>query len=170
MKKIFLIITIILVSIGSIYLYAEKRQDIQSEINNKLENNKTTKKQMGTVNLTKADFLEKVVDYENNPTEWKYLGDKPCIIDFYADWCGPCKMVAPILEELAVEYGDDIYIYKVDTESEQELAAAFGIRSIPSILFVPMDEAPQMAAGALPKHALKDAIHNVLLKDKTKEN
>lgn len=114
--------------------------------------------------LTKQDFLTKVADYESNPTEWKYLGDKPCIIDFYADWCGPCKMVAPILDELAVEYKDEIYIYKVDTEAEQELAGAFGIRSIPSLLFVPMNESPQMAMGALPKASFKEAIDKVLLK------
>ncbi len=170
MKKTTIILIALSLIVGTSYLFANGNKS-KEQINNKIiENNKTTKKQMGTVLLTKADFLEKVVDYENNPTEWKYLGDKPCIIDFYADWCGPCKMVAPILEELAAEYADDIYIYKVDTESEQELAAAFGIRSIPSILFVPMGEAPQMAAGALPKHALKDAIHNVLLKEEVKKN
>jgi|SRR5690554_5104905 thioredoxin len=134
----------------------------------KTENNniktKETKK-MGTIHLTKADFLEKVANYEANPSEWKYLGDKPCIIDFYADWCGPCKVVAPILEELAKEYDGQIYIYKVDTEQEQELAAAFGIRSIPSLLFCPMDEQPQMAMGALPKETFKEAIKDVLLKN-----
>ncbi|HOG05878.1 MAG: thioredoxin [Paludibacter sp.] len=128
-------------------------------------NNKTNEtKKMGTILLTKADFLKKVANYEANPNEWKYLGDKPCIIDFYADWCGPCKAVAPILEELAKEYDGQIYIYKVDTEQEQELAAAFGIRSIPSLLFCPMDEQPQMAMGALPKEAFKQAIDEVLLK------
>ena len=104
-----------------------------------------------------------MANYETNPTEWKYLGDKPCIIDFYADWCGPCKMVAPILDELAKEYSEQIYIYKVDTEAEQELAGAFGIRSIPTILFCPMNETPQMAQGALPKASFKDAIEKVLL-------
>lgn len=122
---------------------------------------------MGTIHLTKEEFLTKVMDFENNPTEWKYLGDKPAIIDFYADWCGPCKMIAPVLEELAAEYADDIYIYKIDTEREQELAAIFGIRSIPTLLFVPMGEAPQMAQGAMPKHAFKEAIENVLLKKET---
>lgn len=92
---------------------------------------------MEVVHLTKEEFLKKVVDYENNPTEWKYLGDKPAIVDFYADWCGPCKMIAPILEELAAEYKDRIVIYKVNTEQEQELAAVFGIRSIPTLLFYP---------------------------------
>lgn len=112
--------------------------------------------------LTKNDFLEKVFNYEVNQ-EWKYEGTKPCIIDFYADWCGPCKMVAPILDELSTEYEGKVDIYKIDTEAEQELAAAFGIRSIPSILFVPMEGQPQMAMGALPKDAFKDAIKNVLL-------
>ena len=108
--------------------------------------------------------MKKVANLEANPDQWIYLGDKPCIIDFYADWCGPCKMIAPILEELANEYEDEIYIYKVDTEAEQQLAAEFGIRSIPSLLFVPMGEAPQMAQGALPKDAFKQAIEEVLLK------
>jgi len=118
---------------------------------------------MKTIHLTKEEFLTKVANYEENPTEWKYLGDKPAIIDFYADWCGPCKMIAPILEELAAEYAGSIYIYKVNTEEEQELAGAFGIRSIPSLLFVPMEGAPQMAMGALPKASFKDAIDKVLL-------
>ena len=118
---------------------------------------------MKTISLTKAEFLSKVANYETNPKDWKYLGDKPAVIDFYASWCGPCKMIAPILEELAAEYGDSIYIYKIDTEKEQELAAAFGIRSIPTLLFVPMDGAPQMAQGALPKASLKEAIDKVLL-------
>lgn len=117
-----------------------------------------------TIKLTRADFLTKVANYEANPEKWEYLGDKPCIIDFYADWCGPCKMVAPILEELAAEYEGEIYIYKVDTEAEQQLAGEFGIRSIPSLLFCPMGEAPQMAQGALPKDAFKQAIEEVLLK------
>jgi thioredoxin len=119
---------------------------------------------MQTIELTKADFLKKVANYESNPSEWNYLGDKPALIDFYATWCGPCKMIAPILEELADEYNDRIYIYKVNTEKEKELAAAFGINSIPSLLFVPVDDQPQMARGALPKEALKEAIDDVLLK------
>ena len=135
------------------------------------ENNQdvtTTKeeKKMGIIHLTKAEFLTKVANYEANPTEWKYLGDKPCIIDFYASWCGPCKTIAPILEDLAKEYDGQIYIYKIDTEKEQELAAAFGIRSIPTILFCPVGENPQMAQGAMPKDAFKQAIEEVLLKKK----
>jgi len=111
--------------------------------------------------LTKQTFLEKVFDFEKNK-EWKFEGDLPCIIDFYADWCGPCKMVAPVLEELSNEYEGKINIYKVDTEVEQELAAAFGIRSIPSMLFVPKESEPQMSQGALPKHQLEQIIADVL--------
>jgi thioredoxin 1 len=111
--------------------------------------------------LTKDTFLEKVFNYEEN-SDWKYEGELPCIIDFYADWCQPCKMVAPVLEELAEEYDGKVNIYKVDTESEQELAGAFGIQSIPSLLFVPMDGKPQMAAGALPKDTLVQAMKEVL--------
>ncbi len=133
--------------------------------NNNSNNNQTKeKKKMGTIHITKAEFLAKVANYEKNPTEWKYLGDKPCIIDFYANWCGPCKMIAPILEDLAKEYDGQIYIYKVNTEEEQELAGAFGIRSIPSVLFCPMNGAPQMAQGAMPKDSFKQAINEVLLK------
>lgn len=131
---------------------------------NKIENNMTTTTKK-TINLTRAEFLTKVANFEETPDKWVYLGDKPAIIDFYADWCGPCKMIAPILEELAAEYEGQIYIYKVDTEAEQQLAGEFGIRSIPSILFVPMGEDPQMAQGALPKDAFKQAIEEVLLKN-----
>ena len=119
---------------------------------------------MGAIHLTKTDFLKKVADFENNPSEWKYLGDKPAIVDFYADWCGPCKMVSPILDELADEYKDQIYVYKINTETEQELASVFGIRSIPSILFIPMSGQPQMAQGAMPKASFVQAIKDVLLK------
>lgn len=113
--------------------------------------------------LTKETFLQKVFNYEQNK-EWKFEGDLPCIIDFYADWCQPCKIVSPILEELEKEYEGQIRVYKIDTEDQQELAAAFGIRSIPSLLFCPKDDQPQMAQGALPKETMKEAIDKVLLK------
>lgn len=119
---------------------------------------------MKAMNLTKADFLNKVANYEANPNEWKFLGERPAIIDFYATWCGPCKMLAPVLDELAAEYEGQIDIYKVNVEEEGELSALFGIRSVPSILFIPMEGQPQMAQGAMPKPALKEAIHSVLLK------
>lgn len=111
--------------------------------------------------LTKESFLSKVFNYETNK-EWKFEGVRPCVIDFYADWCGPCKMVAPILEELSKEFEGKVDIFKVDTEAEQELAAVFGIRSIPSILFVPADGQPQMAMGALPKDTFIKAFKDVL--------
>ncbi len=114
-----------------------------------------------TESLTKQAFLEKVFDYENNK-DWKFEGDKPAIVDFWADWCGPCKVVGPVLEELSEEYKDQLNIYKVNTEQEQELAAAFGIQSIPSLLFIPVDDKPQMAAGALPKESFKKIINDVL--------
>lgn len=118
--------------------------------------------------LTLESFKEKVFDFDKNQ-EWKFEGKLPCIIDFYADWCGPCKMVAPILEELSKEYEGKVNIYKVDTESELELAGAFGIRSIPSILFCPVDGQPQMAQGALPKNTFVQAINDVLLNNKAAE-
>ena len=117
---------------------------------------------MKPIELTKEDFLKKVVDYEANPNEWKYLGDRPAIVDFYASWCGPCKMLAPVLDELAQEYADSLYIYKVNTEEEQELAAAFGIRSIPTLIFIPLNGQPQVITGALPKPNLKQAISDIL--------
>ena len=114
-----------------------------------------------TENLTKETFLEKVFNFEENK-EWKFEGQVPALIDFYADWCGPCKTIAPILEQLSEEYGGKINIYKIDTEAEQELSAAFGIRSIPSMLFCPIGEQPQMANGALPKPELERIIADVL--------
>ncbi len=111
--------------------------------------------------LTKESFLTKVFNYETNK-EWKFEGAKPCVIDFYADWCGPCKMVAPVLEELAKDYDGKLDIYKVNTEEELELASVFGIRSIPSILFVPATGQPQMAMGALPKETFIKAFREVL--------
>jgi thioredoxin 1 len=121
---------------------------------------KNTRK-MGLEHLTKDTFKEKVFNYEANK-EWKYEGNKPAIIDFYADWCGPCRMVTPVLEELKEEYADKLEIYKVNTEEERELSEMFGIQSIPSLLFVPLDGQPQMAMGALPKETFRKAIGDVL--------
>ena len=118
-----------------------------------------------TEQLTKETFLEKVFNFSENK-EWKYEGDVPCIIDFYADWCGPCKAIAPVLEVLSEEYAGKINIYKVDTEVEQELSAAFAIRSIPSMLFCPKEGEPQMAQGALPKQELERIIKDVLAVEK----
>lgn len=117
---------------------------------------------MPTVKLTADKFKSDIFDYTTEK-EWKFKGEHPAIIDFYADWCGPCKMVAPILEELSNEYKDKLTIYKVDTEVEQELSAIFRIRSIPSILFIPKEGQPMMQAGALPKNALKEVIEKELI-------
>jgi len=119
-------------------------------------------------NLTTETFKEKVFDYAQE-TEWSFKGENPAIIDFYADWCGPCKTIAPILEELDTEY-ENVDFYKVNTEEQTELAATFGIQSIPSILFVPVEGMPQMALGALPKETFKQAIEQVLLGKKPDEN
>lgn len=116
------------------------------------------------VHLTTQEFKEKVFNYETSK-EWKYAGTLPAIVDFYADWCGPCKMVAPVLEELAKEYSGKIMVYKVDTENEQELAAVFGIQSIPTLLFIPKEGQPQAAMGALPKQTFEKVIKDVLLKN-----
>jgi thioredoxin len=111
--------------------------------------------------LTNETFKEKVFNYETNK-EWKFEGQTPAIIDFYADWCGPCKTIAPILEELKEEYGDKLDIFKVNTEEQRELSSVFGIQSIPSLLFIPKEGQPQMAMGALPKETFKQAISEVL--------
>lgn len=140
------------------------QRDIREQDNYRRRYGTNGKPQPGTIHLTRAEFLKKVADYENHSKEWKYLGDKPAIVDFYADWCGPCKMVAPILEELSKEYAGKIYIYKVDVDKEPELAKAFGIQSIPTLWFVPMKGEPQVSMGALSKEQLKGYIDKVLLK------
>ena len=121
---------------------------------------------MEIVHLTKTEFLNKVYNYEANPNDWKYEGDKPCIVDFYATWCGPCKALAPVLEELAKEYDGKIYIYKVDVDKEEELAATFGIRSIPTLLWIPKDGKPTVTQGAMPKTELKKMIDEVFKGEK----
>ncbi len=114
-----------------------------------------------TEHLTKETFQKKVFNWDKNK-EWKFEGDLPCLVDFYADWCGPCKMIAPILEELSEKYAGKVNIYKVNTEQEQELSSIFGIRSIPSMLFVPSVGKPQMSSGALPKENLVKAMGDIL--------
>ena len=112
--------------------------------------------------LNKETFKTKVFDFEKNQ-EWKFEGDIPCVIDFWAPWCGPCRMVGPVLDELSKEYEGKINVYKINTDEEQELGAMFGIRSIPSILFVPVEGQPKMAVGALPKNNLIEIIEKELL-------
>jgi thioredoxin len=118
---------------------------------------------MATIQLSTQDFKEKVFDYQKEQ-EWKYKGKLPAIIDFYADWCGPCKMVAPVLEELSKEYEGALLIYKVDTEKELELSSVFGIQSIPTFLFIPVDGDPMMQPGALPKKAFQQLIEEKLIR------
>jgi len=111
--------------------------------------------------LNKDDFREKIFDYVNNPT-WEYRGNRPAIVDFYAEWCGPCKMISPMLEELAKQYDGKIDIYKVNTDEASDLASDFGISSVPTLLFIPKEGEPQFARGALPRTAFNDIIRDVL--------
>ena len=129
---------------------------------------KETKKEEASavVQMDKQMFLSKVFDYTTGATEWKYQGDKPAVIDFYATWCGPCRMVAPILKDLAKEYGDSIVIYKVDTDKEKELSMAMGIQSLPTIVFIPQNGQPQVIVGAADKSTFRRAIDEVLLNKK----
>jgi len=119
------------------------------------------KPKSAVIQLTTAEFRAKVFDYQN-ATEWKYLGDKPAVIDFYATWCGPCKIIAPILEELAVKYADNLYIYKVDIEKEAEISLVFDITSIPALFFIPLNDEPQVVVGALPKEELENLVQEII--------
>jgi thioredoxin len=122
----------------------------------------------GSVKLTKEKFLKEVWDFENSPQEWKFKGDKPALIDFYADWCGPCKIASPILEEISKEYAGKITIYKIDTEVERELAGVFGISGIPAFLYIPKEGKPTMTSGIArskddTKKMFKENIDKLLL-------
>ena len=124
------------------------------------ENNQLT--EHGIEYLTAETFKKKVFDYKTN-TEWKYEGELPAIVDFYADWCKPCKIVAPVLAELQEEYKGKIIVYKVNVDNEKELASVFQTNSIPAFLFIPMIGQPQMAKGALPKETFEKVIKDVLM-------
>jgi thioredoxin 1 len=115
--------------------------------------------------LTKETFINRVFDFEKNK-DWKFSGELPAVVDFWAPWCGPCKMIGPVIEELAEEMKGQVNFYKVNTDDEQELAGVFGIRSIPSLLFIPKEGQPMMSAGALPKNELKQIINEKLLNKK----
>jgi thioredoxin len=124
---------------------------------------------MATVNMSMQDFKDKVFDFETGE-EWRFKGSEPAIIDFYADWCGPCKAIAPVLEELSETYQGRLTVYKIDTDKEAELSQLFGIQSIPTLLFIPMEGSPMMQKGALPKNVLQNIIEEKLLVNSTKEN
>ena len=139
-----------LLPVGSIFAQTENKKETASD---------------AVIVLNKADFLEKVYNYEKNPEEWIYEGHLPCIIDFYADWCGPCKKVAPILNEFANKYKGQLIIYKINVDKEKELARAFGVSSIPTFFFIPRKGIPQSAMGALPRDSFESVIEEFLLKD-----
>jgi thioredoxin len=152
MKKQFLTIVFVLATVFSVCAQKAENKTVAPASTDK------------PIYLTKAEFFKRIANWEATPDKWVYLGDKPCFIDFYTTWCGPCKRVAPIVEELAKTYAGQIYVYKIDTDKEKEIAAAFGIRSIPSLLFIPMNGMPQMAVGALDKDTFLKIINDVLLK------
>ena len=146
MKKIFTLIIVISLSIGA---YSQ----------GKVVTHPTT-----PVHLTKKDFLKKVFDYEKNPKTWTFIGSRPAIIDFYATWCGPCKALAPTLDDIAKSYAGKVDVYKIDVDKEPELAAAFGVQSVPTLLFIPMTGQPHLAKGAIPRESFGKVIYEVLLK------
>lgn len=135
-----------------------------SKANGSQGEEKTEETSEEPVHLTKETFKQKVMNYEANQQDWVFEGNKPCVIDFYADWCQPCKKIAPIMVNLAKEYEGEINVYKIDTEKQKELASVFGIQSIPTILFCPEEGKPQMARGALPKKTFVNIIDEFLLK------
>ena len=160
-KRIF---TLLVLVVGFMTLVSCKGQ-AKNNSNETTSTTEVTGKQTAVpVHITKADFLKKIYNYEANPNEWKYLGDKPAIIDLYADWCGPCRMTAPIMKELAKEYAGKIVIYKVNVDKEKELAALFNATSIPLFVFIPMQGEPQLFRGAADKATYKKAIDEFLLK------
>lgn len=120
---------------------------------------------MATISLNKESFLRKIDNYEANPTTFEFLGERPALIDFYATWCGPCKALAPVIEALSEEYEGRVDFYKIDVDQEEELAALFNVRSIPTLIFVPMKGGPQITQGAMPQNQLREAIENILLQD-----
>lgn len=168
----------LLVIFSSMFLFSQactngKTENTENTSDAKTETAKPAKSEAaaaGAIHLNKADFLKKVWNFEASPDKWVYAGDKPCIIDFYADWCRPCKIAGPILEELALEYKDKIYVYKINTEVERELAGAFGIQSIPAFLLCPQEGQPQMSSGIArtpeeTKEMFKKIIDEFLLKN-----
>ena len=117
---------------------------------------------MATINLTKGGFLRRIADIETMATDWKFLGDKPAVIDFYASWCGPCQRLLPVIETLSDEFEGKIDIYKVNVDQEEELAAAFNIRTIPTLIFIPMNGKPEREVGGKSESELRERLNNLL--------
>lgn len=156
MKKI---ISLAVITLALISCKGQSQTEEKSNAGKVKDNQSKT---LNVIHLTNETFKQKVFNYTENK-EWKYAGTKPAIIDFYADWCAPCRMVSPIVEELAKEYSGKIVVYKVDTDAERELSQSLGIQSLPTLLFIPLNGKPQAAMGALPKSELVKTINNVLL-------
>ena len=156
--------TILLLLAAVVVVSCSNSTETKAQSENNTPSTEAVVEEGKTIHMNKEMFIERVMDFETNKEQWIYRGDKPAVIDFYADWCKPCKLIAPIMDELAEEYKGQIYIYKVDTQVERELASVFGIRSIPAVLFIPMEGKPQMSTGALPKETFKSAIDDFLLK------
>ena len=155
--------TILLLLAAIVAVSCSNSTETKAQADNQAQATENVNDEGKTIHMNKEMFIERVMDFETNKEEWIYLGDKPAIIDFYADWCKPCKLIAPIMDELADEYKGQIYIYKVDTQVERELAQVFQVTSIPRVLFVPSEGQPQMSVGALPKPTFVQAIEEVLL-------
>jgi len=150
MKHLFLLIAIAALTLQSCNPSQAKVNDGKNDVQERAVVQNTTESpvdQNGSINLTKDVFLKQVWDYQSSPRQWVYKGDKPAIIDFYADWCGPCKIASPILDEISKEYNGKIYVYKIDTQVERELAAVFGISGIPAFLYIPVNGKPVMMSG-----------------------
>ena len=161
MKSIFKTVFFTLAFLSSVHVFAQQAQK-QGASQAQKQGASVSTEAGKVIHLTKSEFLQKVFNYEASK-EWKYNGDKPCLLDFYASWCGPCRMISPFLDQLAEEYKDKIYIYKINTDQERELASVFGASSIPLLVFIPVNAPPQASRGALPKEEIKKAIDGVLL-------
>ncbi|GAA6529840.1 hypothetical protein LPYR103PRE_18130 [Segatella asaccharophila] len=144
---------------GSAGVKDQQRAEVARQSNNHKE-----KQNMKPIELTSDEFKKKVMDFDQHPNDWKFEGDKPAIVDFYATWCGPCKATAPIMDQLAVEYAGKIDFYKVDIDQQQDVAAAFNVQSIPTILFIPKKGEPNMSVGAMMKNQFENIIQKQLLK------
>lgn len=159
------ILLVIAVAVGMTACSENRQKENKKPATEQTVTNEKENKKMNVKELTAAEFKNRVMNYEAHPNEWKFEGDKPAIIDFYATWCGPCKQMAPVVDEIAGDYEGKIDVYKVDVDQQQELAALFGVQSIPTLLFIPKDGQPQKAVGALMKSQFEQAIQDVLKVD-----